>query len=483
MPIAPSPLLQRIADGLLRWSGARRLGANDVYVWMRAPGNIGVAFVGPVLGFERMFRSEDASFDNRRSRLDLELQRALGMPGAANASGWPVQQFMDDGEIWYDSLSEGVDRAIEAALTEAGEFDEARDHVDTTLLGEKGPTPAAPWSPQNDPTPFYSAKKHKLFVSERPPWLVTVLADQHDGRGEREHLGANPCMILPRIEDCRGAVVGEIEGLILLNTHCMQPSSKAAEAEREGQTIRDCGGLLLPSLAVGPVPATVFGPLVLVGSIEAALLGMKPYKRGRGNWPVVAYATDAWTVGIGETLRRGSIELFQELTGNRHFQGGAAHFWSLGAPVSESIGPFGQGDLKPIANTKALATALKRRGKRWPRQLTQADFTRLKNELARMPDYYPYVEAKVNGVLGLDCFPVAVVPAPRYDAYTKFLRTAGFRGDVLVVEESERIVRGLEKEESIEQYDETAWAYAWRVRDAVVEYAMAKRLEMEVEVA
>jgi hypothetical protein len=208
-----------------------------------------------------------------------------------------------------------------------------------------------------------------------------------------------------------------------------------------------------------------------VAGVDVALAGMKPYRK-RGTWPVVLYSTDAWTVVTRTVLSRGAIELFGELTGNRDI-GYNDNFWTVGAPIEWS-----KEEVKLLSGTKQMATALVRRAKRWPRHLTSAQMKQKREEYFSFQhggptaDYYPYLEAKVNGILSMGCFPLAVFPQQRKREYSRYLEATGFKGDAITLDVPPMELQVLEGEAASD--DAVTWEYAWRVRDAVLQYASTR---------
>jgi hypothetical protein len=398
---------------------------------------------------------------------------------------------MDEPDPYRASVLEGVEQVVTDVLG----GDDIIERVDATVMPDVG----APWSPKNDPTPWYSAKKKRLFVTKRPEWLIEVELEKGSHLAEQYHqtkmLGANVCLIAPKIGKCGTEIVGRIpqrrhsvggfsehwEGcqcpkcsnvFDFLVTHSFELGHRrhTQDAEAAARTIRECGGLVYPSLAVSPAPATQFGSTVLVVAVRTILVGLKPY-RGRGAWPVVVYGTDTWTTTTGEVMTLGSIQLYEELTGNRDFGiYSHPHLWTLGAPIS-SGGPFSDDDKmgRVISGTKQLAATLRKRAKLWPRGMTEEEMQVAKEQRSATAEYYPISEAKINGVLPLTCCPLALAPKDRAAASQTFLHAAGFKGTMIALEVPKALLKGIE-----EGKDAATWEYAWLVRDAVLEYAEQK---------
>jgi len=266
----------------------------------------------------------------------------------------------------------------------------------------------------------------------------------------------------------------------LIATHCL--SLDRAEIMGAAKAIRACGGLLFPSIAVGEIPATPFGPLCLVLRFGIVLEGLSPYKKRRGAWPIVVYKSDAWTGGVSSFIKGGAIVLFEQLTGaweaspylNDHGVV-SAHEWVLGPPISET---GYMGEMVPlIKNTLALADAIGMRAKLWKRDITPERMQALGD---RPKDRYPYLEAKSAAVVSLDSAPVALCPAFLARDAEAFLSTAGWRGDLLQVPtppEWGEVLAGRH----IEMRDEINYQYGWMLHDLIVAWATSKGLVAEIE--
>ena len=88
-----------------------------------------------------------------------------------------------------------------------------------------------------------------------------------------------------------------------------------------------------------------------------------------------------------------------------------------------------------------------------------------------MQDRYPYLEAKINGILQIDgTFPVAVCPSYIKSRTSKFLEAIGFSGVLLTVP-VKGVVQDVLRQQKFLDIKTTAkaqWDYAWMVRDAVL---------------
>jgi len=445
--------LAELADRLYAWRGRELLGASDVLVWAKDAKHIGLAFQGDA--FRMQLRALGHTLYNRNYDLDLSLQRALGLYGEMGRDGRvPRVQTMDEPDPYIGSVLEGVGSLSREFLFGGDDS----NGVEATLMPNQG----SPWWPEDKTTAWYSAKKHKAYETSKPSWAMEV-----KGRdGELKH-GADFCQIAQRTQSCGSkAVVVGIGGLEVLVTHCLSLDMRTESAA----AVKACGGLLYPSIAVSPAPATNFGHLVLVADPMVVLQGLKPY-RGRGAWPVTVYASDSWTENTTEITGTASIELFDELTGNLLETDWIykSNFWVLGPRLQEGqVSPFGV-DVRALSSTKELLGRLKTRFKRYHRQLDKAELEAVRGA----GDPYPFLEAKANLIVAPSCFNLAVCEKPDAPRARKWLDTAGFKGIKLLAITAPPVADGRNPD----------WDFAWNVRDVVLEYAAQKPLERVLPVS
>lgn len=448
MSTAPTAEMKALADALYHSPARDRIGAKDVLVWatgrsFAGEGQVVVAFSGDPLRMKNYVLARGVP--NFRNSFDLDLQRALGLPGETNDRGFPRSQYFPDGAVLAGDLTDGI-AALSNQVLGTGQA------VVVTLI----PTEGVPWSPENTPTPSYSAQHGTVSVASRPDWVRKV-----EIAGEPQQLGADFCAHSPFVGGCPGgAVVAAMDRsrspVVFIATHSL--SLEEGQATRAtAVAIKQCGGLLFPSVAVGMVPATNFGELVLVADVMAVLQGLRPYKK-RGRWPITVYASDAWTATTSTFVGRGAVELFEELTGSPDSDWiYKSDFWALGPPIADE-------KARVIPSTKKLRSVLSRREKLYPRTATADDLRATRMSHFDREGAYPYVEAKVNAIMEMSCFPLAVVPRGQATRSRRFLKAAGWAGDLLTVAPP-----------LAEEYGSGgrhhSWDYAWRVRDAVIKWA------------
>ena len=297
---------------------------------------------------------------------------------------------------------------------------------------------------------YWSAKKHKQVAPAKPTWFIDVEdPDRYTGTMR----GVNPCAAFPPNDtrsDVNGPVAGTIKGQLITLTHCVRNDVSDDSIEK----VRSCGGLLFPSLAVGPIPATNFGTIVFVFPLEMALRSLKPYRR-RGVRPTWVYNTDAWTAQTGELTRSVPEFLFEELHGHRGFYEGS-HMWTLGPPrVPTSNAPV---DTRVLESTAQLGAAAKKISRLWKRDIAEAKFAQL-SKVEGTEDFaskYAYCEAKATEVVAVNDLPYIVAPMKLRASVERMVNGLGYDGEVLLIKDD------FDLDSPYERYK-----WAWRVSDII----------------
>jgi hypothetical protein len=446
---AITPEMKAVADALLGWTGTSRFGASDVLVWWRNPsrGRVGIAFRGDALRIERavllydrqMMANQVFQRSQRLGFLDQDLQRVLDVD---------VGQTMGTPDEVYTEVLSAVERTAGEKLME--------EDVSVTLMPNEG----APWVPGTAATEFYSAKKHRAMVSPAPSWAIegTWREDGEDHKGPVADVCA---LVAPLAEERTGtAAVGRLRGVEFFATHSFDPMGRGRDVEKVIASIQRCEGLLYPSLAVGHLPASIFGLVSLFCDVRLPLLGIKPYKMGRGNYPVVLYGHDTWTDTTSHFLGVFARELFLQLTGNSDRD--VRHMAVLG-PALSSGGPVDE-EASLIGSITKLGATLAKRTKVWKER---ADVDAVTNAHWNQPERYPYLEAKVHARLPMSKFVLATAPVALKEPALRFLRAIGYAGPLALVDLGDVALQAItSRGDSQAVYD-----YAWRVRQAVLELA------------
>jgi hypothetical protein len=328
--------------------------------------------------------------------------------------------------------------------------------------------PGYPW-PENDVDGlvYWSAKKNKTIMADRPAWLINV-PEEGDDRVIR--LGVNPCAVFPAEPQAREwPLWGRSGKQDLIVSHSMTllaaPSAVPTlgpqfhkQADTAISNIRACGGLLFPSLAVGAIPSSNFGPITLVGHLGLALDGLKPLKeRGRDatSW---VYAHDAWTVTTRDLMGVVAKRLFDELHGHEDYMYGY-NIWSLGPPAELFGGPS-EGST-PLKTIRELVTAAKRRGATFRRGMSHEEFAVANEAVAGTVDKYSYCEAKARRVISLDEFPAMIGPHTLRDQIRAFAKGTGYKGKIVILEDPFNVAYASD------DLDYQLFQWSWLVADAI----------------
>jgi len=363
------------------------------------------------------------------------------------------------------------------ASNEFYDFDEG---VTITII----PEPGYPWPA---PDGYYSAKLGRVVRSDRPGWLLPEdVVDE--GRGINSP-GIELCrMFPPRLDADLGATVaryGRGDDDFFLVTHAMGTIEGmtrygsiegVAGWEENARKVMECGGLLFPSMAIGPIPATNFGVGVLIADVGVVLNSLKPYLK-RGKLPPAAiYSSDAWSGRTASFLTDTAVAAFEQMHGHSDYiYYTELNIWPLGAPRAWALS--GPGELaEEVHRVATLKRELKERFQQWTRDLSPEETEALMEHVALTKARYGYLEAKANGVMQLSEFPLAAIPPQQEEGFRRFLDITGFEGQLLVVELPDEILEvmnpswnlagmTLEKRTAVQTWAQMQ--YGWHVADAV----------------
>jgi hypothetical protein len=355
------------------------------------------------------------------------------------------------------------------------------------------PEPGYPWPA---PDGYYSAKLGHVVRSERPAWLYPE--NIVDPSRDVDSPGVNLCELFqPPLGGEIGAEVveyGSQSDDFFIVTHAMGTIEGMtrygsvegiAGWEENAQKVIDCGGLLFPSMAIGPIPSTNFGVGVLIADAGIVLNSLKPRLK-RGVSPLSAvYSSDAWTGRTGDFFNETAILAFEQLHGlSDYIYYNEMNIWPLGAPRAWSVsGPGSQAE--EIDKATTLKKKLKERFQIWTRDLSPEETEAVIQATGISEARYGYLEAKVNGVMAMSEFPMAAVPPQQEVGFRRFLDMTGFEGELVVVDLPDELfeVMNPDWDPSDTSFDRKnairAWAnmqYGWHVADAVRERGRTVKL-------
>lgn len=398
----------------------------DLFVWETEETFVVGIQVSPKL-FNRYL--PDFMFE-RAKNIDARFQRALGFeveiePRWGNLRS-PVGQTMGDsatlGEI-FDGLE-----------TSLGVYAGQEEKAEVRIV-------LSPYKPTCNPGLSYlSVKTGKMAVMGK----VKGALQTPEGPGLHPcEYGQKPLDLGTRQTDSGQLVLTPALGLRAFVTHCVDLEGEALDLD-VARKVKKCGGMLFPSLAVGDRPMVGFGRLVLVADtalIDVALKGKD----------ALLYATDVWTETTRDFLNEHSRRLYEQVTGR----------WRPDIYTSHNhlatLGPRRMDD--PIQNEKRFLRALSARIRRYSKATSEEEVEVLKEGRHGSDDWYPYMELKAHRILPMTTFPLAVCPAQDKKRAMRWLRAAGFMGEVI----------------GLRNVAQDLWQYGAQVSEAVLERAEPAR--------
>jgi hypothetical protein len=384
-PLTEQQLVRDVGASLLEFGSHFGRGTfTNAYVWSERYG-LHAALVGNPLKVARLFGhmpslDEDHEYGMRGSWLDRLARRVFGQD---------ADIFAYDNNIHFSEFLQRLANLLPGSVT-------------LTFI----PEPGYPWPVRS----YWDAKKKRAVTPERPGWLIEVAdRDASPGSPSRPLHGVNPCLVFPAkpvVATKHEPVMGMLGGSPVMVAHSMSFTPNDPMTER-ASSIRACGGLLFPSLSVGPIPAANFGYGCLVARLGLVIDSLKPY-RSRGDDPSVwVYGTDVWSGTVKSFMESMARDLFDELHGHDDYVYGHG-FAILGTPRVSFGGPS-EGN-EALDKTSQLKRAIQRRLKPWAKVRTPEAFARLNQELGGTDEKYVYCEAKGRETIALTQFPYLVVP-------------------------------------------------------------------------
>ena len=424
----------------------------DVYAYRKAK-RWYLAISAPSLKLRKMI---EAQLRNDNYRLDLSLARAFDIEQeifrrdsrSHRIDGVSNQFFSSDAHIEFAEFLSGAEQAVSAFMANDG------SHViDVTVIPEGG----EPYL--NEPTKYFSVKRNRMLESKTPTWITRVVV--RDIQTERDVTvpGANFCVLMPPLRAQRTGYAGlraSKDGMPIIVAHSLE-FTEWKTTLATARLIRECGGMLFPSLSVGSMPAANFGPVSLIADPGLIQAGIKPW-RVRGHWPVTVYSTDTWTPTTTTFLGSASATLYQQLTGQWRVDiGTATGLWTLGPEIQTEGGRYGGG---VIQNAGQLLRTVRNRMKPWMQVDSRSQLERLSER--KSEDVYGYLEAKVNSILPIEWFVAAFVPRWLAADAERWLREADFKGKLYALDTPAEIERAYRHDSWFD--DQELWKLSWAQR-------------------
>lgn len=354
------------------------------------------------------------------------------------------------------------------------------------------PTPGYPW-----PHDYYSARSGQwVDGSKRPAWLLPQ--NVVDLGMHIDSPGVDFCALLGPLQGYEmGAEVAtwsETFGkgpfrqkawgsdAYFIVTHAMgsmKHLTRYGTWEQNAAHINACGGLLFPSLAVGSIPAANFGPFIMVADVGLLLRSLTPYRQRNRRVPAYVYDTDVWTMTTGTFFKEAAVSAFEQLSGRSDWMYYLdMNIWPLGAPQAPEV--HGPGIGNRIHKVPKLLKEVRQRTEIYRRGLSPEEAREIfeRHPVSESKARYPYLEAKANGVMPMDSFPLAVAPAQGAERFAGFLDQVGFSGRLLTVELPAQVAEVMDPEWAPANMDWEqrnalqGWAnleYGWHVADAILD--------------
>lgn len=195
------------------------------------------------------------------------------------------------------------------------------------------PEPGYPW-----PHAYYSARQRKMIDgSHRPGWLLPEnVVDENKGINSP---GVDFCTLIGPLKGYEsGGEIATWANDDFIVTHAMGTMSQMTrfgDWSENAKQVNSCGGLLFPSLAVGQISGTDFGPFVLVADAGIVVSSLKPNLK-KGHLPAYVYDTDVWSMTTGDFFKDAAVAAFQQLTGRSDYIFDM-NVWPLGAPQAPEL--------------------------------------------------------------------------------------------------------------------------------------------------
>lgn len=472
IPSAVKDAAQKLLDMLKSYK------VRNVFVWKSHYRGFVVGLSGKALPLQQYLLDSEAPKSNFRNHLNKR---------AADFFNIDIQEGPRRDEVnpqfWYQpdvppsDFLDGLGRLVEYAA------DLTEEEVEIVII----PEPGYPWRPDRV-VRYYDAKKDREIVSKKPEWAILGRYDQPlENIQDKEGYVADYCKLFPVVSMGEKFPETLIQmprtEAIVTHTFDVPLVPEGEQRKRMIKTaheIKKCGGLLFPSLAVGPIPAANFGPVTFVLNAGCVLSGLHPY-RPRGRYPVVLYNTDVWTETVGAIKKQLARDLFRELTGygaNYIYQ---SHLFALG-PTLQTDRWVVDDQAKRLKNVKQMESQLRKRFRQWPSQVTPEKWTALHEEPGLHS--YAYLEAKVANILALDNIRFVVCEKNFVKSVRVFLKSLGIKVPVYPVDGGEYAVaytdetmekihevaaEKLPEIDSWKVYDYFRYHYAWKVAEAIRE--------------
>jgi hypothetical protein len=334
------------------------------------------------------------------------------------------------------------------------------------------PYPGVPMTRSGETLPYFSVAKNRMVpAGPRPRWAIErdmSLASEQEQRETTMSVDwcklARTAKMPADFHQRFGYAV--VDGTPLIMAHSTDESLFSKQAKNG---IGRCGGLIFPSLSVGVVPASNFGPICLVFDPRTVLNSLAPYRKSLGTPPdFVVYETDTWTPNTKDILGSYSSRTFLELSGNEEFSNYYRQEQAL-----LSLGPWmlGSNQQSPrLRSVFEVAKEARARAAKWPRGMSIEDIEQRRAKYFGKKEQYGYLEAKSLGVVPVAWASAVAAPSHLLWKVVRYLSQFGFEGTAIEVPMSREDLIAIDPKtiEHKAKTDLVRMEYAWRVHDAVM---------------
>lgn len=441
---------------------SRFLGADEVVVWYfedNYKDHIGLAFRGSAERMEPII-SRGTIFNKKNEIYEIMFQKSI----KKGEESFPVR----GAKIYFEDLKD-------KSFIGVGSFFHYLSFLVASMLEDEDfkilyhitimPNIGEPWIPKRISTSYYSTKTKREKETKESNWAIAIMEN-----GKVDHYIADFCQVVGELSNCDSRIMGHIscnkQNIGYTVTHCLDIPENKNRLLDLVKNLKSCGGLLFPSLAVGQLPTTGFGSCVLIAGATSILGNMHPYGISSKEKAVTVYNTDSWTETSSQFLGSLAEKLFDELTGARRYED-FDHFYTLGPlTITKRHG------IEIIKTTRQLFNILQERQQLWNRDLTYEEARNL-HDFAKQndPGKYPYLEAKVNAVMPINCFSLCVCEEREKKEVEFLLKELNFHGNIITIKTPWSYPISFE---------DRFWEYAWMVHDAVMSYAIRRNSVFQI---
>lgn len=357
------------------------------------------------------------------------------------------------------------------------EFDEYDEISLFYLIDTKNGYPYADGS-----NTYYSAKEQKIFHTKVPPTRTK------DEDGEYK---INPCSIFNTKEILNSNNYNITLSLPnykygkLVVTHCFDSirrlgikySSEHDEDLTESQksiaeSIKSCGGLLFPSIAISDIPATQFGFNVMVLNTDLIKGWFDKKPRVVKTLPYYIYNTDGYTGTSAAYFGEFSRHLYNEC-----YDGMDIMYKNLSLYASQNFDieenkfqSYRREEIKVVTTKVQLARALNHKKEimdkviKESKKMTEEEFNSYFSRLGH--DQYWLSEVKFSRVLDINCFMMCICPDYMYKNTKMFLENIGFTGKIIPISLTDELRKKMMESNYLHKVENE---YALLVRKKILE--------------